>query len=89
MGARKLAAGVLTANHSPVRFEGRNWFCKVCGIFGYRPADMGKDCTGPPEKGTTRYCKSRRDNLTRYALGLNLGRGRNKDRKLMEVDGPE
>eukprot|EP00972_Heterocapsa_arctica_P051942 7640144-Heterocapsa_arctica.AAC.1 len=47
---------------------------------------MGQECTGAPEKGNTRYCRWRQGNLTRYALGLNLSRGRNADRPIFGMD---
>eukprot|EP00972_Heterocapsa_arctica_P087010 12826139-Heterocapsa_arctica.AAC.1 len=60
--AKKLAAGVLAANHNPVRFQDQGKEKRLrnkCGIFGIRPIDMGQDCTEPLGKGNTRYWKWR------------------------------
>eukprot|EP00972_Heterocapsa_arctica_P018402 2717939-Heterocapsa_arctica.AAC.1 len=52
-GARKLEAGDHSANHDPIRINDRKWICKTCGIYNFRPSDMGGTCTGPPEQWNT------------------------------------
>eukprot|EP00972_Heterocapsa_arctica_P036274 5338527-Heterocapsa_arctica.AAC.1 len=61
--ARKVAAGVHTANHKPERVvdQGKEKsMCTTCGVCAKRPIDLGQDCTGPPDQGSCRYWKKRR-----------------------------
>eukprot|EP00972_Heterocapsa_arctica_P018433 2722507-Heterocapsa_arctica.AAC.1 len=88
--ARKEAAGLLTASHTPVRLEkqGRaSWFCTTCGKCATRAVDLGRDCSGAPMKGNSRYWRMQQTALARYAQGQQVLTSRNACRVIQE-EGP-